>query len=485
MSAVEDARAHGNALFARGEYAEAVAVFTSLLTASSSPDSPQQLHSNLSACELKLNRPERAVAHATACVRIAPQWPKGHYRLLLALLAHGRSAAAFRAVHAAQLALSPNDFAAIRDVVVRVAAQHTALWYASLTANATVRVQWIDETRGKGLFLAAAATTVTPGVTLFTEVPLASHRWVQLESELALESCAHCMAVRLTRSVLGDKAADVFLPLLPPQSDPVSCGAVCCTARFCSERCRRDALDQYHAAMCANDDGERAALVAELEKLASDTDRTNVLLIARLLARSLQALHAGRAETIEDALQSLDNFVFYAAPGAGDYRLQEILTKLLLPFDSRAAEMCTIEWIRRINGILLSNSSELNPVTMLHLLLAQTEPQERRALLRRAGFAAHVENIVEIPELKALCLRGTGLYAVINTANHSCAPNAAAASTTVDHSLALIAQSAVRGGDEITISYCDENLPRSKRRAHLREQYHFDCNCPRCAQTQN
>jgi tetratricopeptide (TPR) repeat protein len=481
---VADSRAKGNELFARGQYADAVAVFSSLLASESAADDLQQLHSNLSACQLKLDRPDRAVFHAVEAVRIAPQWPKGHFRLMTALLAHGRSAAAFRASHAARLALSANDFAAIRDIVVRVAAQHSALWYAPLTANAAVRVQWIDETRGKGLFLAANANTVVEGSTLFTELPLASHRWVQLESELALQSCAHCMAVRLTRSVLGDKAADVFLPLLPAQTDPVPCGASCCTVQFCSERCRRDAIDQYHAAMCAGDDSERAALVAQLDKLASDTDRTNILLIARLLARSLQALHSGRVETVEDALQSLDNFVFYVAPGAGDYKLQEMLVKLLQPCDARALDMCTIDWIRRINGILLSNSSELNPVTMLHLLLAQTEPQERRALLRRAGYAAHLENIVDIPELKALCLRGTGLYSVINTANHSCAPNAAAASTTIDHSLALIAQSAVRGGEEITIAYCDENLPRSKRRAHLREQYHFECNCIRCSRDQ-
>lgn len=475
-------RAQGNELFVRGEYAEALSVFTSLLC--SEPASAlNELHSNLSTCQLKLNRPDRAVFHAEEAVRIAPQWPKGHYRLMVALLAHGRSAAAFRASHTARLALSANDFAAIRDVVMRVAALHTALWYAPLTASASVCVQWIDDTRGKGLFLAPNAATVAHGATLFTELPLASHRWVQLESELALQSCAHCMAVRLTRSALGDQAADVFLPLLPPQTDPVPCGASCCALQFCSERCRRDALEQYHAAMCAGDDSGRAALVAQLDKLASDTDRTNVLLIARLLARSLQALHTGRAETVDDALQPLDNFVYYVAPGAGDYKLQGMLTELLVAYDPRAAEMCTIDWIRRINGILLSNSSELNPVTMLHLLLAQTEPQERRALLRRAGFAAHLEDIVDIPELKALCLRGTGLYAVINTANHSCAPNAAAASTTIDHSLALIAQSTVRGGEEITIAYCDEQLPRSKRRAHLREQYHFECNCSRCSQS--
>lgn len=474
---VESLRLRGNELFARGQYEEAISVFSSLRDNASLQ---LQMDANLSACQLKCNRPALAVTHALTCVRNSPQWPKGHYRLMAALLAHGRSAAAYRASLNAGLVLSANDFTAIHDIVLRATAQHTSLWYAPLCVNSSVRVQWIDDVRGKGLFMAANAQTITEGATIFAEMPLASHRWVQLESEQALQSCAHCMSVRLTRSVLGDKVADVFLPLLPPQPDPVRCGAARCTLQFCSEQCLRDATRQYHAAMCAGDDVDRAQLVATLEKLSFDTDRTNVMLIARLLARCLQSLHDGRAETVDDAMQPLINFVYYPAPGAGDYSLQELLVKLLRPYDERAVEMCTIDWIRRINGILLSNSSGLNPVTMLHLLLAQTEPQERRALLRRAGLAAHLENIVDIPELQALCLRGTGLYAVINTANHSCAPNAAAASTTIDHSLALIAQAAIRGGEEITISYCDENLPRSKRRATLREQYRFECHCARC-----
>jgi hypothetical protein len=474
---VESLRVRGNELFSRGEYEQAITVFTSLRDNASLQ---LQMDANLSACQLKCNRPALAVTHALTCVRNAPHWPKGHYRLLAALLADGRSAAAFRASLAARLVLSANDFTAIHEIVVRVVAQHTALWYAPLCANSSVRVQWIDDVRGKGLFMAANAQTVAQGATIFTEMPLASHRWVQLETEQALQSCAHCMSVRLTRSVLGDKVADVFLPLLPPQPDPVRCGGSRCTLQFCSEQCRRDALQQYHTSMCAGDDEDRGVLVATLEKLSFDTDRTNVMLIARLLARCLQSLHDGRAETVDDAMQPLINFVYYSAPGAGDYSLQELLVKILRPYDERAVEMCSIDWIRRINGILLSNSSGLNPVTMLHLLLAQTEPQERRALLRRAGLSAHLENIVDIPELQALCLRGTGLYAVINTANHSCAPNAAAASTTIDHSLSLIAQAALRGGEEITIAYCDENLPRSKRRATLHEQYRFECHCARC-----
>jgi hypothetical protein len=50
----------------------------------------------------------------------------------------------------------------------------------------------------------------------------------------------------------------------------------------------------------------------------------------------------------------------------------------------------------------------------------------------------------------------------------------------VDHTLALISQQELRAGQEVTIAYCDENLPRSKRREHLRDMYRFECRCERC-----
>ena len=37
-------------------------------------------------------------------------------------------------------------------------------------------------------------------------------------------------------------------------------------------------------------------------------------------------------------------------------------------------------------------------------------------------------------------------------------------------------------GDEVTISYIDENRPRSARRDNLASSYHFNCTCSRCTE---
>jgi hypothetical protein len=477
----DDLRSRAAALFAHGQFEDAKSVYLQLLAAteSTSTDVVAQLHANLSACCIKLDRTSDAIQHALVCVQLRPAWNKAHFRLLSALLAANAWVRAYRAALAAQCALSAPDYASIQDVVTRACAQHVLRWYAPLCGGGTVHVEWLSAERGKGVVVSRSVSGALPvGTVLFSEKPLAAHRWVQLEAERALDSCSHCMMVRVDRKLLGDRAADVFLPRLPTLPELVPCGGVRCTALFCSDVCRAEAVDTYHAALCPGDDARRAALVADLYKLSSDTDRTNVLIIARLLASAAQALRSGRAATADDSLQSLINFSFYSAPAPGDMALQRLLSELICDgFEARA--VVTTEWIQRINGLLLCNASELNPVTSLHLFLAQCEPDERRALLRRAGLPAHLD-IVDIPELKAMCQHGTGLYAVNNSANHSCKPNAALASTTVDHTLALISQQELRAGQEVTIAYCDENLPRSKRREHLRDMYRFECRCERC-----
>ena len=46
--------------------------------------------------------------------------------------------------------------------------------------------------------------------------------------------------------------------------------------------------------------------------------------------------------------------------------------------------------------------------------------------------------------------------------------------------LTMIARRTIHPGEELTITYVNYNMPRSDRRAMLRELYGFWCNCPRC-----
>lgn len=63
--------------------------------------------------------------------------------------------------------------------------------------------------------------------------------------------------------------------------------------------------------------------------------------------------------------------------------------------------------------------------------------------------------------------------------NHSCDPTCERL-VGDDMSIMLKMVRDVAVGEEVTISYIDENRPRSARRENLLSSYHFHCACARC-----
>lgn len=95
----------GNTAFKAGNYQQAAVFYTEALSLDASLHA---LYSNRAACFLKLGRYAQAREDATECVRLAPDFAKGHFRLALALQAEekpGEACAAFNKV----LALEPNN----------------------------------------------------------------------------------------------------------------------------------------------------------------------------------------------------------------------------------------------------------------------------------------------------------------------------------------------------------------------------------------
>eukprot|EP00906_Rhabdomonas_costata_P032455 RCo045722 len=77
---------------------------------------------------------------------------------------------------------------------------------------------------------------------------------------------------------------------------------------------------------------------------------------------------------------------------------------------------------------------------------------------------------------------GWTVFPVLSRFNHSCWPNACALHG--QGRAVVYALREVAAGDELTISYLDlgQPLPFEQRRAVLREQFGFDCECELCAQ---
>jgi SET and MYND domain-containing protein len=86
--------------------------------------------------------------------------------------------------------------------------------------------------------------------------------------------------------------------------------------------------------------------------------------------------------------------------------------------------------------------------------------------------------------MSELCINGTGLFAIANTFNHSCEPNIALMSPFNDSRLRVVAIRPVAAGDELLISYIDEDMDWSSRQKRLKEKYMFECDCPKCKNKQ-
>jgi hypothetical protein len=275
-----------------------------------------------------------------------------------------------------------------------------------------------------------------------------------------------------------------------------------CAERYCNAECRAEAARAYHAVLCVAHCGEqldaasrlfeqrvaqrRQALTA-LHALVVAHRRTNLLLIARMLAREIIALNANGGD-LNGAASAFDAFVGYDAAAPGDADAVRHLTTLLLPHARHAdaaARLVTIERVRRLNAVLLLNASTVNPLSVAATALGALDAERRFALLRQLDAQLderfkHADQFLECEPLRRLCVVGTGLYRVINVANHSCRPSAVVGCGNTHHQLSLVAARSIAAGDEITISYCDETQNRATRRAFLKKHYRFDCRCERC-----
>lgn len=76
---------------------------------------------------------------------------------------------------------------------------------------------------------------------------------------------------------------------------------------------------------------------------------------------------------------------------------------------------------------------------------------------------------------------GTAFYALQSCMNHSCSPNATALreGAGASASAQLVTNRQIKAGEEVTISYIDEEMKVSDRQAALRD-YGFQCTCQRC-----
>ncbi|KAI3986584.1 hypothetical protein MKX01_014122 [Papaver californicum] len=153
------------------------------------------------------------------------------------------------------------------------------------------------------------------------------------------------------------------------------------------------------------------------------------------------------------------------------FKSLDLLKKAI--YDKECAPLVSLEIYGQIIGMFELNNLDLgvaSPVEDYFLYVDDLPDKEKEEAER-----------ITPPLLDALgddysaCCEGSAFFPLQSCMNHSCCPNA----KDKDGQATIIALQPISKGEEITISYIDEDLPFEERQALLAD-YGFRCKCKKC-----
>ncbi|KAA8526483.1 hypothetical protein F0562_008314 [Nyssa sinensis] len=298
-----------------------------------------------------------------------------------------------------------------------------------------------------------------------------------------------------------------------------SCLGGCREAYYCSKLCAEADWDLFHSLLCT---GERSKSLCKeaLSKFTQHANETNdiFLLAAKAISftilkyRKLKAIHLEEQGkyAIANVLDNCDLSLLLEAwkPVSMGYKrrwwdcialpddvdchdeaafrmqIKELaFTSLQLLkaaiFDKECESLFSLEIYGHIIGMFELNNLDLvvaSPVEDYFLYIDDLPYSEKK----------EAEEVTR-PVLDALgddysvCCQGTAFFPLQSCMNHSCHPNAKAFKREEDRDgqATIIALRPICKGEEVTISYIDEDLPFEERQALLAD-YGFRCRCPKC-----
>ncbi|KAL3332842.1 hypothetical protein AABB24_033085 [Solanum stoloniferum] len=300
---------------------------------------------------------------------------------------------------------------------------------------------------------------------------------------------------------------------LPPI---VSCPGGCKENYYCSKSCAEADWESFHSLLCTGE-GSKSLSTKALQKFIEHANDTNdiFLLAAKVISFTIlrhkklkESRHEGKGKQVTS--ESIDFSLLgeawkpvsmgykrrwwdcIALPAdvdgsdEGSFRMQMkelALTSLQLLkeaiFDEECQPLFSLEIYGNIIGMFELNNLDLvveSPVEDYFLYIDDLPLSEK----------GEVEQTTK-PILDALgddysiCCQGTAFFPLQSCMNHSCRPNAKAFKREEDRDgqATIIALQPIAKGEEITISYIDEDLPFEERQALLAD-YGFRCGCSKC-----
>lgn len=306
---------------------------------------------------------------------------------------------------------------------------------------------------------------------------------------------------------------------LPPA---VPCAGDCGEAYYCSELCAQADWETSHSLLCTGEKSESVSREALLEFIQHANETNDIFLLAMkaisstvLRYRKLKTTfleERGKLKNVSGCMVSPALFEAWKPISMGhkrrwwDYMALPVdvesseeeafraqirslafsslqLLKAAI-FDKECEPLFSLEIYGHVIGMFELNNLDLvvaSPVEDYFLYIDDLPTPEKK----------EAEEITR-PILEALgddysvCCQGTAFFPLQSCMNHSCCPNAKAFKREEDRDgqATIIALKPIFKGEEVTISYVDEELSFEERQALLAD-YGFRCRCPKCLEEES
>ncbi|KAN0047607.1 hypothetical protein ACTA71_001990 [Dictyostelium dimigraforme] len=468
--------------------------------------SDYQSYTNRSLVYFQRKEYENSLNDSKEAIKINPKWDKAHYRYSMALKQFNRLEESLRSLYIVynrfynsndtttnqsntDINLITKEIDIIQKLLISKRYSKDIMAQSETftnSINTNVKVDYINANLGKSVFLTKDISNNNQP--LISENPLVSNlSSIYLEDE-NYKSCFHCLrSIYVNKSCYREKMKkqeELFI-----EKQWFTCDRNCKFEVYCSENCKNEAWKRYHNLLCPNYE-----LILKLYGFCRIKNQVFPLVILKMLAIVLNDLKNNK-KSLEDSLSPFTSFQYDMSDSilSDDQLIAyafiiDIFKSILKENDDEIIfnQLINKERYNQFNSILKLNSSDVQPLSILEELIDNkvSKVDIKETSIKIGDEVIEIDSIgdfLEKNKVPTISIKGVGLYRVINSINHSCEPNVFCSFSKNNHSMTIYpSKIPLKKGQEINISYINEDLSFNQRHKLLKENYSFNCNCKKC-----
>ncbi|KAG4077334.1 hypothetical protein HA402_009735 [Bradysia odoriphaga] len=353
-----------------------------------------------------------------------------------------------------------------------------------------------------------ALSNINSGDVIFREKPLVSSQfsWNKTYKYLCCDNCLRPLetAEMNLRRLAGDQTINLPFPECCTTAKRIQEVVACphCQVQYCCDDCRVEAAQKYHFALCQKDKAANIeqplnALIDSWKKIHYPPETTTIELIVKILGMYIQADDKNQLmnhlKDFQSKVVNEDLMIAHKMLGPNfENQLSELYPIYCRAFGDNGdlKEFLTPQAFKTFFAIIGTNGQGIGTSPFANWVknVSDLKLSDDERIAVESLIDDLYQKLDEVTGLQFLNNEGSALYVTQSKINHSCVPNSVITFPSSDHTLALMALTDIKAGDEITISYLDEcsvDRSRHSRQKELTENYLFVCRCAKCEEQIN